>query len=144
MLFLRIPHRFSECRDPIFSLLRNKRKVFPLFSLRSQEIVFCRSILQQNPNWWLFRCNQKKAIGDFLMVDMSSADISLRCVLVVELKYNQSPKIKKGFQLRNSKLGIAQLIKKQIISHDAAVYHIHSSGKNLLHVLSQGIESLFI
>lgn len=143
MLFLRIPHRFAICRDPIFSILRNQRKTLPLFALRSQEIVFCRTILQQNTNWWLFRCNQKKAIGDFLMVNMSSSDISLRSVLVVELKYNQNPKPKKGFQLRNSQLVIAQLIKEQIISFESPVFHIHSGGKKLLFALSQGIESIF-
>lgn len=135
MLLLRIPHRLAGKQDPVLHLLRHKRKRLSLFSLRSQERRFCSQFLQSYSNWWLFRCNQKKSLGDFIIVDMSSPALHLRSVWVVELKFNERVHHKKGFQLRNSHLGIQKLIQRQLITETSPVHHIHGSGKLLLHSL---------
>lgn len=50
------------------------------------ERQFVKTLLRARPNLRLFRTNQRKASGDFVVVDMSSPDPSKRRVYVLELK----------------------------------------------------------
>ena len=135
MIMIRIPHHFARCQDPIKRILRHSRRQIPLFSLRSQEQRFCSRILTDHSNWWLYRCNQKKSIGDFVMVDMSSPHQHLRRAWILELKLGHSLEEKQGFQLRNRELAVQVLIKENIISHDSSITCVHSSGTQLLSYL---------
>ena len=124
MNLLRIPHRLSAKADPISTLLRRKHWLIPIFTLRSQERYFCQKILQKHKNWWIYRCNQKRSMGDFILVDMSSPHHKMRKVWVVELKYGQPFQHKKGFQLRHGDLAIEDLQSRNIISSECRVTYI--------------------
>ena len=141
MLFLHLPHRLAGKQDPIHILLRHSPKFIPLFALRSQELRFSRIFLETFTNYWLFRCNQKKYLGDFIIVDMSSPALHLRQAWVVELKFRQSVQLRKGFQLRNSQLAIEQLTGQGIISNQSPISYLHGGGMKLIEYWKEPILS---
>lgn len=56
------------------------------FDLSEPERAFARTLLARRTNLWLYRCNQREACGDFVVVDLSPPDAARRPALVVELK----------------------------------------------------------
>ena len=135
MIIIRIPHHFARYQDPIKRILRHSRRQIPIFSLRSQELRFCSAVLTEHSNWWVYRCNQKKFIGDFVMVDMSSPHQHLRRAWILELKFGHELEEKQGFQLRNRDLVVRELMKQNIITQETTITCIHSSGTHLLSYL---------
>ena len=70
------------------------------FEVSGPERRFVRSLLRAKTNLWLFRCNQRRFCGDFIVVDMSSATaLQRRRVYVIELKANEPIKRAGGVQL---------------------------------------------
>jgi len=61
-------------------------RLFWQFAFKSDELPFARQLLARKGNIWLFRSNQQRLCGDFVLVDMSSPDPSRRPVMVVDLK----------------------------------------------------------
>ena len=72
------------------------RELHALFAMEEDEREFARVILDQKPNYWVFRANQKKFCGDFIVVDMSCPDASNRKPIVVELKRGATLKLGGG------------------------------------------------
>jgi hypothetical protein len=62
------------------------RRLLQLFQLKSHEKQFVLKLLRESTNLWIFRCNQHRFCGDFVLVDMSSGNSASRKVYVVELK----------------------------------------------------------
>ena len=56
------------------------------FAMREPEKRFVRVLLRERSNLRLFRTNQRKWCGDFIVVDMSSPEPSKRRIYVLELK----------------------------------------------------------
>ncbi len=56
------------------------------FALKTHEKTFALTLLRKKRNLWLFRANQRKACGDFLIVDMSAKSKLNRQTYVIELK----------------------------------------------------------
>lgn len=56
------------------------------FDVSGPERAFVRTVLERRTNLWLFRCNQRRACGDFIAVDMSAPDPAARRAHVIELK----------------------------------------------------------
>lgn len=56
------------------------------FDLSGPERGFAQTLLSRRTNLWLYRCNQREACGDFVVVDLSPPDAGRRPALVIELK----------------------------------------------------------
>lgn len=58
------------------------------YRLSPDEIRFARGLGERHPNLWLYRTHQQRRMGDFAVVDVSSPDVTLRRLWVVEVKLN--------------------------------------------------------
>jgi len=77
--------------------------------LSSREKRFAVALLTRRTNLWLFRTDQKRRAGDFVVVDMSSPDPVRRRVWVVDLKCGAELKVGgggAGMQLLNAPLAV--------------------------------------
>lgn len=82
------------------------------FELRRPEQRFALALLRRRTNLWLFRCDQRRFCGDFVVVDMSSPWPDRRRVHVVELKQNEKLVVdERGDSV-------------QLINHPRAVDHV--------------------
>jgi hypothetical protein len=64
------------------------------FWFKNDEKDFARELLARRPKYWLYRCDQRRACGDFVVVDMSSPHIASRLAWVIDLK--QGAELKQG------------------------------------------------
>ena len=78
-----------------WALLLAKEAGFPLataallserYALKSDEKPFVRELLGRKRNLWVFRCDQRRFAGDFVVVDMSEPRPARRQVVVLDLK----------------------------------------------------------
>jgi len=78
--------------------------VYAMFAFKSDEQAFVGSLLTQKQHYWVFRCNQQRFCGDFVVVDMSCPESKRRRIFVIEMKENTELKIDSGagIQLRNA------------------------------------------
>lgn len=80
------------------------------FALSGPEREFARTLLRDKTNLWLFRTNQTRYAGDFIVVDMSAPDArARRRVWVLELKANEKLKTAGGIQLTNWREALAEI-----------------------------------
>jgi hypothetical protein len=56
------------------------------YALKSDEKPFVRELLARKRNLWVFRCDQRRFAGDFVVVDMSEPSPARRQVVVLDLK----------------------------------------------------------
>ena len=72
------------------------------FSLRRRERAFARELLAKRTQLWLYRCDQHRFCGDFVVVDRSAAaGAPMRC-WAIELKSSARLRIGRlGIQLAN-------------------------------------------
>ena len=78
-----------------WALLLAKEEGYPLssasllserYALKSDEKPFVRELLSRKRNLWVFRCDQRRFAGDFVVVDMSDPRPARRWVVVLDLK----------------------------------------------------------
>jgi len=78
-----------------WALLLAKEEGYPLssasllserYALKSDEKPFVRELLSRKRNLWVFRCDQRRFAGDFVVVDMSDPRPARRRVVVLDLK----------------------------------------------------------
>lgn len=72
------------------------RELHNLFALHEDERAFAFLLLSHQPHYWLFRSNQRRFCGDFIVVDMSSPLKEGRRVFVLDLKQNTNLKVGGG------------------------------------------------
>lgn len=94
------------------------------FALSGPEREFARTLLRAKTNLWLFRTNQVRYAGDFVVVDMSASQGRARArrrVWVLELKANDKLKTAGGVQLQNWREALAEIAAQHgIIDPDAS------------------------
>jgi hypothetical protein len=102
-MVLQLPHASLAGARPVpwLSLApRRKRsesaRLVAAFRFKNDEEAFARQLARRKSNLWVFRCNQRGFCGDFVVVDMSSPDPTLRPVFVVDLKRGAPLKIGGG------------------------------------------------
>ena len=61
-------------------------RLLECFEMSSVERGFVKTLLARRTNLWLFRCHQRLACGDFVIVDMSPPAPADRLARVLELK----------------------------------------------------------
>ncbi|QDE69936.1 hypothetical protein BHS09_24805 [Myxococcus xanthus] len=78
-----------------WALLLSKEEGYPLstaallserYALKSDEKPFVRELLNRKRNLWVFRCDQRRFAGDFVVVDMAEPRPARRRVVVLDLK----------------------------------------------------------
>ena len=79
-------------------------EVVQSFELKNDERPFVEELLRRKSNLWVFRTNQRRFCGDFIVVDMSHVEVCRRPVLALDLKQNARVKTGgggAGIQFRN-------------------------------------------
>ena len=82
------------------------------FRFKNDELRFARQLVRRKSNYWVFRSNQQKFCGDFIVVDMSSPDTERRRVYVLDLKQGAALKIGgggAGAQFKNAAQAVASV-----------------------------------
>ena len=95
------------------------------FAMSGPEQAFVQTVLARRTNLWLYRCNQRAACGDFLVVDVSSPAPLDRAAVAIELKAG-APLALGGarLQLTNVDAALAELIAAGVLA-SAAVTLAH-------------------
>ncbi len=72
------------------------------------------------PQLWVFRCDQLRSCGDFLLVDMSSR-LTLRRCAVIEHKQRTPLRPSRHRQLANHAAAVDELVRRGVVDGRAAV-----------------------
>jgi len=109
------------------------------FALSSREERFARSLLKTKRNLWLFRCNQKRFCGDFIVVDMASAAVHMRPSYALELKQGGDLKVDCGPGVQMARLddAIVELIEQGVLQVGSPFIRVSGNGPEILEWLSQ-------
>ncbi|MCK6592621.1 MAG: hypothetical protein L6Q76_34125, partial [Polyangiaceae bacterium] len=92
------------------------------FELKNDERAFARELLGRKSNYWLFRSNQRRACGDFVVVDVSSPHPARRRAFVIDLKQGAPVRVGgggAGVQLRNAESAVSELRSAGVLGVDA-------------------------
>jgi len=112
---------FAE--DPRYTQ-RKARILFAAFAFKADERQFARAALLGRPELHLFRSNQRRFCGDFILVDASYRAPTYRRALAVELKRNKPLKVDcgAGQQLKNAERAVAAIARETgLLPPDAPV-----------------------
>lgn len=82
-------------RDPDLSRSQAWQRL-EVFAVSNPERAFCRRLLFERRNLWLYRCNQRRFCGDFIVVDMSAGVTDHRRAVALELKQGAPLKVGAG------------------------------------------------
>jgi len=127
-----------------WALLLAKEEGYPLataallserYALKSDEKPFVRELLGRKRNLWVFRCDQRRFAGDFVVVDMSEPDPARRHVLVLDLKMG-APLVLggggAGVQLTNAQLAVEAVAARQGVLSPGTPYELATGDKNAI------------
>jgi hypothetical protein len=102
------------------------------YVLKSDEKPFVRELLRRKRNVWVFRCDQRRFAGDFVVVDMSEPRPERRWVVVLDLKMG-APLVLggggAGVQLTQAALAVEAVAARQGIIAPAARYDLATGDK---------------
>lgn len=115
------------------------RKCAEAFLFCNDEKEFAKTLLKTKKNLWLYRCNQQRFCGDFIIVDMSSPFPEKRQVYVLDLKMQAPLKLGgggAGIQFRDVSLAIDELQERtDTISPDSPLLRITGDSRLILDFL---------
>lgn len=146
-LVLHLPARSLPTTRSVAFFLRHQvpgrvsPRLVSAFRFKNDERPFALRLLARKPNLWVFRTNQLSSCGDFVVVDMSSPDPSIRDVWVLDLK--QGAPLRwggggAGDQLRNVGLALADLAERfQVVPNDVEASLLVGDSKLLLQELTR-------
>ncbi|WP_434381477.1 hypothetical protein [Melittangium boletus] len=105
------------------------------YALKNDEKPFVRELLRRKPNLWVFRCDQRRFAGDFVVVDMSEPRREHRWVVVLDLKQG-APLVRggggAGVQLVNAALAVEALAEPRGLLAPGARYELATGDKDVL------------
>jgi hypothetical protein len=134
-LLLRLPFWLADdgfrldravARDPRWTV-RPDHAVSRL-RLSGPERRFARTLLRERRSWWVYRCDQARGCGDFVLVPMSPPDPADRVPVALELKERSPLKPGGGLQLRNSGAAVGELVALGVVGSNQHVRLEGSSG----------------
>ncbi len=112
-------HVLARCR-----LRSESARLHASFRFKNDEGLFARRLARRKSNLWVFRSNQQRSCGDFVVVDMSSPEPKLRRVFVIDLKAGAPLKLGGGgvgIQFLNAGLAVRDIAQRAgIIPTDTA------------------------
>ncbi|MBK9035300.1 MAG: hypothetical protein IPL61_29280 [Myxococcales bacterium] len=93
------------------------------FAMSGPEQAFVQTVLARRTNLWLYRCNQRAACGDFIVVDVSSPTPADRVAVAIELKAG-APLALGGarVQLANVDAAVAELVVAGVVGGGAVTH----------------------
>lgn len=125
-----------------WALLLAKEEGFPLsaasllserYALKSDEKPFVRELLSRKRNLWVFRCDQRRFAGDFVVVDMSEPRPERRRVVVLDLKMG-APLVLggggAGVQLTNARLAVDGVAARKGLIASGVPYELATGDKD--------------
>lgn len=101
--------------------VRDPRELEHRFGLHPHELRFVRDLLERHAQLWAFRCDQRRACGDLVLVDMSARLLARACV-VVELK--QRARVRESpahLQLAHHLGAVAELVARGVVGPEPRV-----------------------
>ena len=115
--------------------------VLHLFAFRNDEQGFALALLSRCTQLWVYRSNQQRACGDFVIVDLSAADPRRRPVWVVDLK--QGAPLREGgggagVQLRYAGLAVEALARAGVVGAAVAPRLLTGSAELVLEAFTGG------
>jgi hypothetical protein len=111
---------------------------FHAFAFKNDERSFARELLERRTELWLFRSNQRAFCGDFVAVDMSSPEPSLRRAFVLELKLGERLRVGRGgVQLRNAADAVRDAGRGGVLGAGAGFEVLTGDARNLLGYLEE-------
>jgi hypothetical protein len=127
-----------------WALLLAKEEGYPLstaallserYALKSDEKPFVRELLSRKHNMWVFRCDQRRFAGDFVVVDMSEPRPARRWVVVLDLKMG-APLVLggggAGVQLTHAQLAVDAVAARQGLLSPGTPYMLATGDKAVI------------
>jgi hypothetical protein len=138
-LVLRLP-RAALARRDVVSRLATTWQARKLFAFKCDELAFARDLLAKRTNLWLYRTSQRGFAGDFVIVDVSSADVATRLVTFVELKLGEPLRSasRTSVQLRNAPAALRELAESGVIAEGCPVRAVTGGRAEVLSFLGKG------
>jgi hypothetical protein len=107
--------------------------VMHAYAFKCDEHGFARALLGARTQLWLYRCNQRAACGDFVVVDVSPPWPRLRTAWVLELKRSAVLRFGAGgVQLADAEGARAQLVRDGVLDPDRPLLPILGQGPEIL------------
>jgi hypothetical protein len=100
--------------------LRDPRELEHRFGMRSHEQRFVAEVLRVLPQLWVYRCDQLRSCGDFVLIDMSSP-LALRRCAVIEHKQRTALRASNHRQLANHAWAVAELVQRRVLEPQVRV-----------------------
>ncbi|MEW5847740.1 MAG: hypothetical protein AB2A00_02960 [Myxococcota bacterium] len=107
----------------------------PVFEFKNDEREFVLDLLQRRSNYWVFRSNQQRFCGDFVVVDMSATTPERRRVFVIDLKFRAPLRLGgggAGVQFRNAARAVAELAGHGVVGPDASFQLVSGAREEVL------------
>ncbi|MBZ4419120.1 hypothetical protein [Myxococcus sp. RHSTA-1-4] len=105
------------------------------YALKSDEKPFVRELLSRTRNLWVFRCDQRRFAGDFVVVDMSEPRPERRRVVVLDLKMG-APLVLggggAGVQLTHAQLAVDGVAARQGLISPGTPYVLATGDKAVM------------
>ena len=123
-------HVLASCRRR-----RESARLHASFRFKNDEDRFARRLARRKSNLWVFRSNQQRFCGDFVVVDMSSPNPKRRRVFVIDLKAGAPLKLGgggAGIQFLNAELAVQDIAQRARIIPKGADFVLASGDRTEL------------
>lgn len=140
---LKLPRRTLARRDAVRVLVgridepsrqrqRPRAELVSVFAFKDDELDFARALAERT-NLWLFRVNQRAFAGDFVVVDVSSPDVTKRPAVALDLKRGGRVRVDRaGIQMQRTDRAIAELAARGIVAPTCVPLHLTGDARSVL------------
>jgi len=111
------------------------RPLIARFALKCDEGRFARRLLERAPQHWVFRTQQGRGCGDFVVVDMSSPDPARRRAWALDLKLGGLVRERVGIQLGRIDRATRELRAQEVIGYRVEPKCLYGDGARLHEVI---------
>lgn len=147
-LVLKLPRRILARRDAVRMLVagleekrdRSRVELVSVFEFKDSELSFARA-LSERTNLWLYRVNQRAFAGDFVVVDLSSPDVSRRPAVALDLK--RGGKVREdraGIQMQRTDRAIAAIASAGVVGPGCTPIHVTGDARSVLAAIDRVLD----
>ncbi|MBS2016274.1 MAG: hypothetical protein JST00_25550 [Deltaproteobacteria bacterium] len=139
-LVLKLPRRALARRDAVRLLVSRRAgrgdhrttELVSVFEFKDEELAFARALAERT-NLWLYRVNQRAFAGDFVVVDVSSPDLSRRPAVALDLKRGgRIREDRAGIQMQRTDRAIAALVDAGVVASTCIPVHLVGDARAVL------------
>lgn len=147
-LILKLPRRTLARRDAVRVLVgrrwqrgdRPRAELVSVFAFKDDELEFARALAERT-NLWLFRVNQRAFAGDFVVVDVSSPDVTKRPAIALDLKRGgRIREDRAGIQMQRTDRAIAELAARGIVASTCTPLHLIGDARSVLATIDRVLQ----